>query len=95
VNICKESDAARSASADLDYLYVVQRARDLDLIIRHIRDDVVLPHPDPGHAGQIGQLLSVRIPHLREVVQVFVRLPEISVVYYVIRPSLSSLFGAY
>jgi hypothetical protein len=76
-------------------LYVLKHAGDLDLVIRHISDDVVLPHPDPGHAGQVGQLVPVRIPDLREVVQVLVGLPEISVVYRVIRPSFPSGFCPY
>jgi len=59
---------------------VFQHRGDLDLVVRHVRDDVVLPHPDPGHAGQVGQLVAVRIPDLCDVVEMLVCLPEISVV---------------
>jgi hypothetical protein len=69
-------------------LDVFQHRGNLDLVGRHVHDDVVLPHPDPGHAGQVGQLVAVRIPDFCYVVQVLVRLPEISVVYYAIRPSM-------
>jgi hypothetical protein len=69
-------------------LDVLKHRGDLDLVGRHVHDDVVLPHPDPGHARQVRQLVAVRIPDLCDVVQVLVRLPEISVVYYAIRPSV-------
>jgi hypothetical protein len=56
---------------------------------------VVLPYANPGHAGQVGQLVAVSIPDLRHVVEVLVRLPEISVVDYAIRPSVSRGCRAY
>jgi hypothetical protein len=68
-------------------LDVFQHAGDLDLVGRDVDDDVVLPHPDPGHSGQVGKLFAVRIPDLCDVIKMLVRLPEIAVVYYAIRPS--------
>jgi hypothetical protein len=76
-------------------LDVFEHRGDLDLIGGHVHDDVVLPHPDPGHAGQVGQLVAVRIPDFCDVVEMLVRLPEISVIDYAIRPSASGVFGAY
>jgi hypothetical protein len=42
---------------------------------------VVLPHPDPGHARQVRELVTVRIPHLRHSVEMLVCFPKISVIY--------------
>jgi hypothetical protein len=75
------------SSAYLDDLDVFQHPRDLDLVGRNVTYDVVLPHPDPGHTRQVRKLVTVRIPYLCYVVQMLVRLPEISVIDYAIRPS--------
>jgi hypothetical protein len=76
-------------------LDVFHHRRDLDLVCRDVHDDVVLPDAYPGHAREVGQLFAVRIPDLRYVIEVLVRLPKISVVDYAIRPSASSVYGAY
>ena len=79
---------SESSSAYLDYLDVFQHLWNFDLLIRHVDDYVVLPHPYPGHARQVRELIAVRIPYFCYVVQVLVRLPEISVIDYALRPSL-------
>ena len=64
-----------SAFAYLDYLHVFQHRGDLDLVARHVDDDVVLSHPYPGHSRQVGELVAVRVPYLGDVIQVLVRFP--------------------
>jgi len=76
-------------------LDVLEHPGDLHVVRRNIAYDVVLAHPNPGHAGQVGQLFAVRAPDLRYVVQMLVRFPEISVVYRLIRPSSLDAIGAY
>jgi hypothetical protein len=68
---------------------------DLNLDIRHIQDDMVLPHPNAGHARQICQGVAVLIPYLRDAVQMLVGLPKITIVDREIRPSVPYGFGAY
>jgi hypothetical protein len=83
------------SSANLDDLDVLQHPGNFDLVAGNIAYDVVLPHPDPGHARQVRELVAVRIPDLCYVIQMLVRLPEISVIDYAIRPSLRRPFEAY
>src|SRR5579872_124517 len=71
---------------NLDYMDIFYHFGNLDLLIRHIQDDVVLPHSYPGHAGEIGQLVTVLVPYLRQVVQMLVSLPKKAIVYRAIRP---------
>ena len=73
-------------SANFDHLDVFHHRRDLDLVARDVDDNVVLPNAYSSDAGQVCQLIAVGIPDLRHVVEVLVRLPEIPVVYYAIRP---------
>jgi hypothetical protein len=56
---------------------------------------MVLPHPDPGHSGQVGKLMAVRIPYLCDVIQMLISLPEIAVIDRARRPSFSTGSGAY
>ena len=92
---CVPRVAPESTLAYFDYLHVLQHAGNFDLVARHVDDDVVLPHPDPGHTWQVSELFTVSVPDLCDVIQMLVRLPQIAVVYRVIRPSLSSHSSAY
>ncbi|MGH9918744.1 MAG: hypothetical protein ACRD6W_07750 [Nitrososphaerales archaeon] len=74
---------------------VFQHRRYLDLVRRDVNDDVVLPYADPRDARQVGQLVAVRVPDLRDVDEVLVCLTEISVVYHSIRPSEPGAIAAY
>ena len=71
----------RSASFDLDDLHIFYLGRNLDAVVGHVEDDVVLPHPDTGHARKVRELVTVRIPHLGDTVEMLVCFPEISVIY--------------
>jgi hypothetical protein len=76
-------------------LDVFQHRWDLDLVGRDVNDDVILPYADSRDARQVCQLIAVRVPDLRNVVEVLVSLPEIPVVYYAIRPSEPGGIPAY
>lgn len=56
-------------------MHIFYHVWDVDVVVRHVEDDMVLTHPDAGDAWQISQLVAVLIPYLREMVQVLFRLP--------------------
>ena len=52
----------------LDYHHVFDLRWHFDVLIRDVKDDVVLSQAYPCHARYVGKLVAMRIPHLSDMV---------------------------
>ena len=66
--MCAEIAVIFLLSADFDYRDFLNLRRHHDRLARDVYYDMVLANPDPGDPRQSRQLVTVRVPHLRDAV---------------------------